>query len=120
MHALLVSCAIACVLHKVTALVHPLAAQPFSTWMADSIIARNQGHNVDGSGNAVVNYEHGEFQQALRAVFTATNNTKYSNYIQTGIDKVVSSSGAISSSKKAVISHSSFSDKVCRLQSIPV
>ncbi|KAH7106542.1 glycosyl hydrolase [Auriculariales sp. MPI-PUGE-AT-0066] len=81
----------------VRALVHPRATQPFSTWMADSIIARNQGHNVDSSGSPTVNYEHGEFQQALRAVYAATNNTKYSDYIKTGIDTVVSSSGAINS-----------------------
>ncbi|KAH7103250.1 glycosyl hydrolase [Auriculariales sp. MPI-PUGE-AT-0066] len=79
------------------ALVHPLATQPFSTWMADSIIARGQGHNLDSSGKPTVSYEHGVFHQALRALYASTGDAKYYDYLKSGIDNVVFSTGALAS-----------------------
>ncbi|KAH7103251.1 glycosyl hydrolase [Auriculariales sp. MPI-PUGE-AT-0066] len=85
-------------LHVVAGLVHRRATtKPLSTWMADSIMARNEGHGVNATGSPIVSYEHGEFQQALRALFARTGDLKYLAYIKEGIDAVVSPTGEITS-----------------------
>lgn len=72
-------------------------ARPASTavWAADSIIARGQGHGLDSSNRPTVSYEHGEFQWALRLLYEHTGNETYFNYIQSGIDNIVTSNGTV-------------------------
>ncbi|EJD47693.1 glycosyl hydrolase [Auricularia subglabra TFB-10046 SS5] len=77
------------------ALVHPRFARPLSTWMADSVIARGQGHGLSSSGTPQVSYEHGTFQSALRQLFNVTGNATYLSWIQSGIDNVVRADGTV-------------------------
>ncbi|KAK7040746.1 hypothetical protein VNI00_009652 [Paramarasmius palmivorus] len=70
-------------------------AQPssYAIWAADSVIARGQGNGLDSSGNALISYEHGEFQWGLRQLFERTGNHAYYAYIQKGVDNVVTDDG---------------------------
>lgn len=81
------------------ALVLPLCsvfgAQPYSTWMADSAIARKTLLGKDASGNSFVTYEHGVFERALEMVYNKTRNATYYNYLKAGIDNVVGPTGTI-------------------------
>lgn len=72
-------------------------AQPesYAVWAADSAISRNQGNGLDSGGNAVVSYEHGEFQWGLRQLFDKTGNMTYFNYIKEGIDNIVFPNGTV-------------------------
>jgi rhamnogalacturonyl hydrolase YesR len=73
-----------------TTIIFPVqAAQPYSSWMADSAIARGQGHN------STWNYEHGTFWYALEGVYRQTGQAKYYDWIKNGTDSVVSDSGDI-------------------------
>ncbi|KAG8682915.1 hypothetical protein FRC09_016436, partial [Ceratobasidium sp. 395] len=67
-----------------------LAAGPYSTWMADSVIARG-----DASGTGV-SYETGVIQKSFEMVYNKTATAKYLNYITTQTNKMVSSSGVVS------------------------
>lgn len=70
-------------------------AQLYSTWMADSVIARKTPLGKDASGNIFVTYEHGVFERALEMVYNKTRNATYYNYLKTGIDNIVGSTGTI-------------------------
>jgi len=72
-----------------------LAARPYSSWMADSVISRQEGRGVDSSGNAFITYEHGVFQRSLESLYNKTSNATYLSYMQQGIDKVVTSTGSL-------------------------
>ncbi|ESK91889.1 cell wall glycosyl hydrolase [Moniliophthora roreri MCA 2997] len=65
----------------------------YAVWAADSIIARGQGNGLDSSGNALVSYEHGEFQWGLRQLFERTRNQTYYDYILDGVNNVVTGDG---------------------------
>ncbi|KAF5317947.1 hypothetical protein D9619_012056 [Psilocybe cf. subviscida] len=67
----------------------------YAVWAADSAMARGQGNGLDAKGNAIVSYEHGEFQWGLRLLFEKTGNQTYLNYIQKGIDNVVFPNGTV-------------------------
>ncbi|KAF8963751.1 glycoside hydrolase family 105 protein [Flammula alnicola] len=69
--------------------------QSYAIWAADSGISRGQGNGLDANGNAIVSYEHGEFQFGLRQLFEKTGNTTYFDYIQKGIDNIVFSNGTV-------------------------
>jgi hypothetical protein len=71
----------------------------YAVWAADSGISRGQGNGLS-SGSAVVNYEHGEFQFALKLLYAKTGNATYYNYIKSGVDQVVSSSGSVGGNYK--------------------
>ena len=68
------------------------AAIRYSTWLADSVIARGQGHGLSGT-TPVLTYEHGVFQHALEMLYARTGNVTYYNYIKSGLDNIVDSSG---------------------------
>lgn len=70
-------------------------ASSYAVWAADSAIARHQGNGLDTNGNAIVSYEHGEFQWGLRQLFERTGNATYFNYIKQGIDNIVFSNGTV-------------------------
>jgi len=80
------------------------AAQPesYAVWAADSAISRKQGDGLDSSGNAVVSYEHGEFQWGLRQLFDKTGNMTYFNYIKEGVDNIVFPNGTVHGSYRCV------------------
>lgn len=80
-----------------TALIPFAYARPtsYAVWAADSAIARGQGNGLNASGSPLVSYEHGEFQAALQLLYEKTGNKTYYNYIKTGIDNVLSSTGAV-------------------------
>ncbi|KAF8756425.1 Glycosyl hydrolase [Rhizoctonia solani] len=67
-----------------------LAATPYSTWMADSVISRGE---AAGSG---VSYETGVIQKSFEMIHNKTGTAKYLNYIATQTNKMISSSGGIS------------------------
>ncbi|KAJ7319046.1 Six-hairpin glycosidase [Mycena albidolilacea] len=69
--------------------------QSYAVWAADSAIARGQGNGLGSNGAPVNSYEHGEFQWGLRLLYEQTGNKTYFNYIQAGVDKIVSSNGTI-------------------------
>jgi rhamnogalacturonyl hydrolase YesR len=73
------------------------AARPTSdaVWAADSIMSRGQGHGLDSSNRLTVSYEHGEFQWALRLLYERTGNKTYFDYIQSGVDNIVTSNGTV-------------------------
>lgn len=81
-----------------SALPFPLVcgAQPYSTWMADSVITRKTPLGKDTSGNILVTYEHGVFERALEMVYNKTGNVTYYNYLKAGVDNVLGSTGTIS------------------------
>lgn len=83
------------------ALIHSRAERPFSTWMADSIIARGQGHGISTSGSPQVSYEHGTFQSALRQLYNVTGNATYLEWIQSGIENVLNSNGTVGATYNA-------------------
>ncbi|QRW12932.1 cell wall glycoside hydrolase YteR [Ceratobasidium sp. AG-Ba] len=64
-----------------------LAASPYSTWMADSVISRAE---ASATG---VSYETGVIQKSFEMVYNKTGAAKYLNYITTQTNKMVSSSG---------------------------
>lgn len=72
----------------------PTAAHLTLFQAADSAISRAQGNGIV-SGAAAANYEHGEFQWALRLLYERTGNTTYYDYIKTAVDKVISSTGTV-------------------------
>ncbi|KAG8959530.1 hypothetical protein FRC03_007871 [Tulasnella sp. 419] len=63
--------------------------------MADSVIARGEGQGRDSSGKAFITYEHGVFQRSLEMLYNKTSNATYYNYIKTGLDRIVTSSGGL-------------------------
>lgn len=63
--------------------------------MADSVMARGQGHGLSPAGKPQASYEHGTFQSALRQLYEVTHNATYLDYIRTGIDNVVQPDGTI-------------------------
>jgi rhamnogalacturonyl hydrolase YesR len=63
------------------------AAQPYSTWMADSMIA----HGVSKTRY----YTEATFYQGIQMALNATQNNTYESFLQKQIDAVVSSNGAI-------------------------
>ncbi|KAJ6598448.1 glycoside hydrolase family 105 protein [Mycena vulgaris] len=69
--------------------------QSYAIWGADSAIARGQGNGLDANGNAIVSYEHGEFQWGLRLLYELTGNKTYFNYIQAGADNIVFANGTV-------------------------
>lgn len=74
----------------------------YSTYAADSGIARGQGNGRDASGNPTVSYEHGEFQWALQLLFEKTGNQTYFDYIQAGVDQIVDENGHVGANYKCV------------------
>lgn len=81
-------------------LAHP---KSYAAWAADSGMARGQGNGLDATGNPLVSYEHGEFQWGLRLLYERTGNKKYYDYIQKGVDNVVSDNGTIGGGYKCVM-----------------
>lgn len=69
--------------------------QVYSEWVASSAIARGQGNGLDSSGKPTDSYEHGAFQRALTHLYEKTANKTYLNYIQAGLDNIITSSGSI-------------------------
>lgn len=69
--------------------------QSYAIWAADSGIARGQGNGLDPNGNAIVAYEHGEFQWSLRQLYELTGNRSYFDYIQRGVDNIVFNNGTV-------------------------
>ncbi|KAL7275922.1 hypothetical protein RUND412_001114 [Rhizina undulata] len=69
------------------------AARPYSTWMADSVIARDTPLGLDSSGAAYTTYEHGVMERALEYVYNKTGNVTYYNYMKQGVDNIIDSSG---------------------------
>ncbi|TFK70223.1 glycoside hydrolase family 105 protein [Pluteus cervinus] len=67
----------------------------YAIWAADSAIARRQGNGLDANGNAIVSYEHGEFQLGLRQLFERTGNQTYFDYIRAGVDNIVYNNGTV-------------------------
>ncbi|KAF9269865.1 glycoside hydrolase family 105 protein [Marasmius fiardii PR-910] len=67
--------------------------QSYAVWAADSAIARKQGNGLTTSGAAIISYEHGELQYGLRLLFERTGNRSYFDYIQSGVDNVVTADG---------------------------
>lgn len=67
----------------------------YAIWAADSAIARGQGNGLNASGAPLVSYEHGELQWALRLLYERTGNETYFDYIQQGVDHVVTSNGTV-------------------------
>lgn len=74
-----------------------VVAQPqsYAVWAADSAIKRKQGNGLDGSGNPLASYEHGELQWGLRQLYEKTGNVSYYNYILAGANNIVDSSGNV-------------------------
>ncbi|KAI0708917.1 glycoside hydrolase family 105 protein [Cerioporus squamosus] len=74
-----------------------IIAQPasYALWAADSAIARGQGNGLGSDGAPLVSYEHGELQWALRLLYEKTGNKTYFDYIQQGVDRVVTSNGTV-------------------------
>ncbi|KAI0036080.1 Six-hairpin glycosidase [Vararia minispora EC-137] len=68
----------------------------YSTYAADSVISRGQGNGLT-NGKPQVNYPDGEFQWALRLLFERGGNQSYFGWIQAGVNRIVSSTGQISS-----------------------
>ncbi|KAI0314177.1 Six-hairpin glycosidase [Amylostereum chailletii] len=66
----------------------------YSTYAADSGIARGQGNGLS-AGAPTVSYEHGEFQWALRLLFERTGNRTYFDYIKAGVDNIVDANGHV-------------------------
>jgi hypothetical protein len=58
------------------------AAQPYSTWMADSVIARKTVLGKDSNGTALMSYEHAVVGRALEMVYNKASHTTYRDYIQ--------------------------------------
>jgi hypothetical protein len=71
------------------------AARPYSSWMADSVIARKEARGLNSTGSPLLTYEHGVFQRALEMLYNKTSNATYLNYIQEGLDNVVNSDGSL-------------------------
>ncbi|KAG7095198.1 hypothetical protein E1B28_005974 [Marasmius oreades] len=67
--------------------------QSYAVWAADSAIARKQGNGLTAQGAAIISYEHGELQWGLRLLFERTGNRTYFDYIQSGVDNVVTADG---------------------------
>ncbi|TFK90641.1 glycoside hydrolase family 105 protein [Polyporus arcularius HHB13444] len=67
----------------------------YAIWAADSAISRGQGNGLNASGAPLVSYEHGELQWALRLLYEKTGNKTYFDYIQQGVDRVVTSNGTV-------------------------
>lgn len=76
--------------------------QSYAVWAADSAIKRGQGNGLDGAGNPLASYEHGEFQWGLRQLYEKTGNNTYYNYIVTGASKIVTDAGAVQGGYKCV------------------
>ena len=72
-------------------------AQPtsYAIWSADSAISRGQGNGLGSNGAPLVSYEHGELQWALRLLYERTGNQTYFDYIQQGVDRVVTPNGTV-------------------------
>jgi rhamnogalacturonyl hydrolase YesR len=94
------------------------AARPasYAVWAADSAISRGQGNGLS-SGSATVSYEHGEFQYALTLLYAKTGNSTYYNYIKSGVDNIISSSGVVGGDYKYV--HLKYSTNPCILTTAP-
>jgi rhamnogalacturonyl hydrolase YesR len=75
-----------------------IAAQPYSEWLASSAIARGQGNGLS-NGVPIDSYEHGAFQRGLTHLYEKTGNKTYLNYIQTGLDNVITSNGTVQAYK---------------------
>ncbi|RPD78128.1 glycoside hydrolase family 105 protein [Lentinus tigrinus ALCF2SS1-7] len=67
----------------------------YAIWAADSAISRGQGDGLGSNGAPLVSYEHGEFQWALRLLYEKTGNRTYFDYIQQGVDRVVTQNGTV-------------------------
>ena len=73
---------------------HGISAVPssYAVWAANSAIARGQGNGLI-NGSPRINYEHGEFQWALRRLYELTGNKTYFDYIKLGADTILSDGG---------------------------
>jgi rhamnogalacturonyl hydrolase YesR len=77
-------------------LVNLISSTPvYSEWLASSAIARGQGNGLNSTGAPVDSYEHGTFQRALTHLYEKTGNKTYLNYIQTGLDNLITPNGTI-------------------------
>lgn len=72
-----------------------LAAQPYSTWFADSVIDRGVLLGLDGNGAPFITYEHGVFERALEMVYNSTGNSSYLDYMTRGVDNVIADNGSL-------------------------
>jgi hypothetical protein len=85
-----------------------LAAAPYSTWMADSVIARGEASATGVSYETgviqksfevsrIADFSHSElYSRHFQMVYNKTSTAKYLNYITTQTNKMVSSSGVVS------------------------
>ncbi|KAG8936955.1 hypothetical protein FRC03_000262 [Tulasnella sp. 419] len=69
------------------------AAKPYSSWMADSVIARGEAQGKDSNGNPFITYEHGIFQRALEMLYNKTGSATYYDYMKHSLDNVIDNSG---------------------------
>lgn len=74
----------------------PLAlGTTYSTYAANSAIARGQGNGLRSNGTPTASYEHGEFQSGLKLLYERTGNQSYYNYIVDAVDRLVSENGTV-------------------------
>jgi len=78
-----------------------LAAQPYSEWLASSAMARGQGNGLDSTGAPIDSYEHGAFQRGLTHLYEKTGNKSYLDYIQLGLNNVITSNGTVLTYKES-------------------
>lgn len=74
----------------------PLAlGTTYSTYAANSAIARGQGNGLRSNGTPTASYEHGEFQSGLKLLYERTGNRSYYEYIVEAVDRLVSENGTV-------------------------
>lgn len=73
----------------------------YSTWAADSAIARGQGNGL-ANGSPIVSYEHGELWWGLQLLFEKTGDSKYYDYILAGAQNIVDEDGNIADAYRYV------------------
>ncbi|KAI0724784.1 Six-hairpin glycosidase [Fomitopsis betulina] len=67
----------------------------YSTYAANSAIARGQGNGLRSNGTPTASYEHGEFQSGLKLLYERTGNQSYYDYIVEAVDGLVSDNGTV-------------------------
>ncbi|KAJ3829507.1 glycoside hydrolase family 105 protein [Lentinula raphanica] len=77
-----------------TSLAYATKPDPYSSWAANSAIARGQGNGL-ANGVPLVAYDDGEFQWALRLLYERDGNKSYLNYIETGANNIVLENGTV-------------------------
>lgn len=88
----------------VLCLLSSIAAQDvvYTSWAADSAIARGQGNGLDEDGNPAVSYDDGVLWWGLQLMYEKTGNSTYYDYIVSGAQNIVDEDGNISDDYKYV------------------